>query len=367
MSLAFRFAIISDLHIALPHTVWDHPSRFHLVELSIPSLEVILEHLAQLDLDFLLLPGDLTQHGEPENHAWLADRLTQLPYPVYVVPGNHDIPVLDADGRSIGLQDFTTYYRKFGYEDPDRLYYSHELLPGVRLIGLNSTQFSPDGKQLGCMDQAQLLWLRQELTNCHNELVLVMIHHNVLEHLPGQSKNPLGRRYLLDNAAEFLQILREAGAQLVFTGHLHVQDIACQDGVYDITTGSLVTYPHVYRLLNYFQDDRGHRRLQIESHRVASVPGWEDLQQRSREWMGDRSFSFVLKLLTHPPLSIPLEQAQAFAPDLRYFWSEIASGDAVFNFPQFPASVRHYFEAFSAVDRDGNLALIDNNTTLYLS
>ena len=120
----FRFAVVSDLHIALPHTVWDHTNRFHLVEVSIPALEVTLSHLNQLDLDFLLMPGDLTQHGEPENHTWLAERLAQLPFPVYVIPGNHDVPVAMSDGYSIGLTEFPHYYRKFGYQNPDQLYYT---------------------------------------------------------------------------------------------------------------------------------------------------------------------------------------------------------------------------------------------------
>ena len=72
MAYKFRFAIVSDLHIALPHTIWQHPSRFHLVEVSIHALESVLEHLTQLELDFLLIPGDLTQHGEAENHSWLS-------------------------------------------------------------------------------------------------------------------------------------------------------------------------------------------------------------------------------------------------------------------------------------------------------
>jgi 3',5'-cyclic AMP phosphodiesterase CpdA len=106
MTLTFRFAIISDPHIALPHTISDHPSRFHIEEVSIPSFEVVLAELNQLNLDFLLIPGDLTQHGEPENHQWLRDRLSQLPYPVYVVPGNHDIPAQQAGDRAIGLRRF---------------------------------------------------------------------------------------------------------------------------------------------------------------------------------------------------------------------------------------------------------------------
>ncbi|NJO50119.1 MAG: hypothetical protein HC840_12550 [Leptolyngbyaceae cyanobacterium RM2_2_4] len=125
-----------------------------------------------------------------------------------------------------------------------------------------------------------------------------MIHHNVVEHLPGQSRDGLGLRYMLKNAPELLSLLRSAGVQLIFTGHLHVQDIACHEGIYDITTGSLVSYPHPYRVLHFSQDAQGKQHLQIESDRVAAVPEWEDLQTLSREWMGDRSRPFMLKLLT---------------------------------------------------------------------
>ncbi len=59
----FRFAIISDPHIAVPQTIQHHSHRFHLVEVSILALEKVLNHLEQLNLDFLLLPGDLTQDG----------------------------------------------------------------------------------------------------------------------------------------------------------------------------------------------------------------------------------------------------------------------------------------------------------------
>jgi 3',5'-cyclic AMP phosphodiesterase CpdA len=110
MTLDLRFAVASDLHIGLPHTIQDHPTRFHLVEVSISAFEAVLDHLSQLDLDFLLIPGDLTQHGEPENHAWLAKRLADLPFPAYVIPGNHDVPVFEPDGTSIGWKDFPRYY-----------------------------------------------------------------------------------------------------------------------------------------------------------------------------------------------------------------------------------------------------------------
>jgi 3',5'-cyclic AMP phosphodiesterase CpdA len=366
MSLNFRFAVVSDPHIGLPHTIWDIPNRFHLVEISIPALELILEHLKQQNLDFLLLPGDLTQHGEPENHAWLQKRLSQLPFPVYVVPGNHDVPNLLRDERSIGLKDFPYYYRQCGYDNPEQLYYTCEVLPGVQLIGLNSNQFNDSGKQLGRLDKQQLAWLEQALAQNKDKLVLVMVHHNVVEHLPGQTRHPLGRRYMLDNAPVLLKILKDAKVNLVFTGHLHVQDVACHEGVYDITTGSLVSYPHPYRILQLRTDNQGKTWLQIESHRVKSVPGWENLPQISREWMGDRSGPFMLKLLTAEPLNLSVPDAEKLVPSLRYFWANIAAGDALFDFPHLSPSARRYFETFSATTSDGKPALIDNHTTLLL-
>lgn len=366
MSLNFRFAVVSDLHIALPHTFSDHPSRFHLVEVSIPALEIVLEHLEQQKLDFLLLPGDLTQHGEPDNHAWLQERLGKMPFPVYVVPGNHDVPNALADGYSIALADFPHYYRKFGYDDPEQLYYTCEVLPELRLIGLNSNCFDQQGQQLGRLDEKQLEWLRTVLAAAKDELIMVMVHHNVVEHLPNQSCHQLGRRYMLENAPELLHLLRDSGVQLVFTGHLHVQDIAYWDGVYDITTGSLVSYPHPYRVLQFHRDQHGRDWVEIESHRVESVPSWPMLQQASRQWMGDRSLSFMLKLLTQPPLNLSQNEAEALAPSLRDFWADIANGDSLFEFPDFPLRARRYFEKFGAISSCGTPTLIDNNTTLLL-
>ncbi len=368
MSLNFRFAIASDLHVALPETIWNTHSRFHLVEVSIAVLEFVLKRLSQLDIDFLLLPGDLTQHGEPANHAWLAQRLAQLPFPVYVVPGNHDVPVLQPDSQSIAAADFPRYYRAFGYDSTEKLYYTRALLPGVRLIGLNSNQFDELGQQksAGCLDDEQLEWLREVLASADEPVILVMVHHNVVEHLPGQSHHSLGRRYMLENAPAVLSLLREAGASLVLTGHLHVQDVASDRGVYDITTGSLVSYPHPYRILQFQMDEQGRKRLQIESDRVQSVPGWPMLAQTSREWIGDRSRGFMLRLLCEPPLNLPPTQAEALASKLRYFWADIAAGDALFDFPDFPLPVRRYFEAFGALSSDRKPAFIDNHTTLLL-
>jgi predicted phosphodiesterase len=361
MDLNFRFAVVSDLHVALPHTLWDGPNRLHLVEVAIPSLEIIFDRLQSLDLDFLLLPGDLTQHGEPENHQWLADRLAQLPYPVYVIPGNHDVPVLEADEQSIGFEAFPGYYRQFGYGGGDDHYYSQQILPGLRLIALNSNVFDAAGQQVGRIDEAQMVWLRQTLANVDDELVMVMVHHNVIEHMPGQSQDPLGKRYILENAEVVQDLLREYGVNMVFTGHLHIQNVAESEGLYDITTGSLVSYPHPYRTVECKSQPQGGYCLTVQSDRITAVPEWPDLAAFSQNLMADRSEAFMRQILTQPPLSVPYAEAEALVPQLREFWAAFASGDAQFSFPEFPPEVRSHFEAFSSA------MSMDNSATIWLS
>lgn len=356
--MKFRFAIISDPHIAVPQTISKSQYRFHLVEVSIGAIELALKHLETLALDFLLLPGDLTQDGEPENHLWLQQRLAALPFPAYVIPGNHDVPSLVRSDRAIAFEDFPSYYRQFGYQNTQQHYYTQEIFPGVQLIALNSNQFDRDGKLIGCLDEAQLVWLEKLLPEVKDKLILVMIHHNVIEHLPGQSHHELGKRYMLSNASTLLKMLKASGAKLIFSGHLHVQDIAEKAGIYEITTGSLVSYPHPYRIIEMKKNSDRNWELKIESHRIKSVPEWETLAEVSRDWLGDRSYPFMMKMLTTYPLNLSVEEAEKYAPQLRYFWADIASGDKVFDFVDFPPMVRLYFQAFSAKKP------IDNNATL---
>ena len=367
MNLNFSFGVVSDLHIALPHTIRNNgKKRFHLVEVSISALEKALAHLESLDLDFLLLPGDLTQDGEPANHRWLAARLAKLPFPAYVIPGNHDVPSLLATDSAIAFSDFPRYYQEFGYRNSQKLYYSQEILPGVQLIGLNSNLFNADGEQFGVLDDQQLEWLSNCLENLQDKFVLVTIHHNVIEHLPGQSSHPLGRRYMLENSEELLSILKKYQVKLILTGHLHVQDIAQSDDIYEICTGSLVSYPHPYRVIRVNNNDSEQLSVKVESHHIDSVPGWEDLATTSREFLGDRSDKFMMSLLTSEPLNLPATEAAKYIPKLRYFWADIAKGDTIFEFPEFPSKVEQYLTKFSAIDSQGMPRLIDNQVDLII-
>ena len=356
-----RFAIASDLHIALPETIDTSATRFHLTQFSIPTLDVVLQHLNNLDVDFLLLPGDLTQDGEKVNHSWLQTKLATLPYPVYVIPGNHDVPSLKGCDRVIAYKDFPFYYQKFGYQNTTSLDYTCEIAPNLQLIALNSNHFDIYGKQRGYLTNEQFIWLEDILANFPDKMIFIMIHHNVVEHLPNQSNHILGKRYILDNASRLLALLEKYRVKFIFTGHLHVQDIAQHNNIYEITTGSLITYPHPYRILQLRDDN-----LIIESHHIQTLPEMDNFAEFSQQWMSDRSFPFMMTILTSPPLNLHPEEAKQYAPQLKNLWINIAHGDKLFNFPDLPHKINSYFQQFGAIDSQGKPQLIDNNTQIKL-
>ena len=358
-----RFAIASDLHIALPQTVTQSAYRFHLTEYSIPALEFVLQQLKNLELDFLLLPGDLTQDGEKINHRWLQTTLESLPYNVYVVPGNHDVPSLQGNQDVISFSDFPTYYGQCGYQQyTSRLDYTCEVAPDLQLIALNSNYFDNEGRQRGVLTEEQFIWLENALVEFQDKMIMMMIHHNVIEHLPDQSNHILGRRYMLENASRLRSLLKKYNVKFIFTGHLHVQDIVQDDNLYEITTGSLITYPHPFRILELNDD-----RLTIESKQIKTLEVMDNFAQFTQEWMGDRSFPFMMKVLTSEPLNLPEETAKQYAPHLKNLWSRVAQGDQLLDFPALPANVNHYLQQFGAIDRDGQPKLIDNNLEIELS
>lgn len=71
-----------------------------------------------------------------------------------------------------------------------------------------------------------------------------------------------------------------------------------------------------------------------------------------------------MKLLTTKPLNVLRADAEQLVFPLRYFWADIAAGDAWFDLPSFPPRLRECFQSFSALSSDGQYTPIDNHTTL---
>jgi len=280
-----------------------------LLRESTEILDAAVAEIKNEKAGFVLVVGDMTKDGELSSHQLVVSYLRQLEASgkkVYVVPGNHDIRnghsykyVGDTAERvpNITAAEFADMYGDFGYKeaiyrDTASLSYVAELQSGLWLLALDGCRYAEniedetpitDGK----FSAATMQWIEEMLEKAAAEkkAVIVMVHHGVVEHYAGQEKN-FGE-YIIDDFPDVSKLLAMYNARLVFTGHYHAQDITLarwpepNKFVFDIETGSLVTYPAPYRIVSI--DDL--QKAEIRTKHVESIRSHpDDFQEYARAY-----------------------------------------------------------------------------------
>lgn len=269
--------------------------RKMLVE-SVELLEETVRRMIREEADFVLVPGDLTKDGERLSHELVAGRLALLEgagLPTYVLPGNHDIANPHAyrysgeetePVESVSAEQFRDIYYRFGFdeavaEDPHSLSYVTEPAPGLWLFALDCCLYRENTDHPvtgGRFSPETLAWITGMLEEAAagGKSVIAAMHHGILEHYAGQKK--FHSEYVIDDYQTVSRLFAEYGVRLVFTGHYHAQDVTAgrwdtEAGprfLFDIETGSLVTPPNPFRLVEITAD----QRLIVESRFIDSIP-----------------------------------------------------------------------------------------------
>ena len=176
--------------------------------------DAMMDTAARLNVDRIVLTGDLTNLALEPEFALVRDKLAALPVPVTVIPGNHDTYTRG----SVRAGRFERYLGPF--MEGDRLgeaaYPFVQRFGDVALVGVSSAVATLPLFATGRVGADQLERLAHVLRSLRGEGVarIVLIHHPVL---PGVSK---ARHDLLDLDA-FGQVLAREGAELVLHGHEH--------------------------------------------------------------------------------------------------------------------------------------------------
>ncbi|MFA5385683.1 MAG: metallophosphoesterase, partial [Eubacteriales bacterium] len=234
----------------------------------------MIEQIKNTDAGVVLIPGDLTKDGEQTSHEKFAAIIAGLEdcgKKVFVIDGNHDINNPDAceyvDDQVIPVdnlspEEFKNIYSSFGYaeaiaEDPNSLSYVVEPGNGLRIIAMDSAVY---GMTEGAFSADTLNWIKDQISAAKlaGKTVLGMMHHNLIDHFTVQRQ--IFPEYVINDADHISSELAQAGMNVVFTGHFHAQDVVSKQVgnkyIYDIETGSLVTYPSPYRLVELTADNK---------------------------------------------------------------------------------------------------------------
>ena len=80
-------------------------------------LEKVVADILREEVDILLIPGDLTNHGERQSHLdfqKILHAIQEKGIDVFVVPGNHDVNI-PGPTEGISKEEFAEMYAPFGY------------------------------------------------------------------------------------------------------------------------------------------------------------------------------------------------------------------------------------------------------------
>ncbi len=293
-----KIAVMSDTHYLSPTMIKNtedyvtdlNSDRKLFTESSQINLE-LLDAVREDKPDILLVSGDLTKDGELEGHKEFAARLKQVQkdvpgMKVYVINGNHDVRNSDAknfntaDGKAVPAtrtepEDFASVY-DFVYSDESvvarytppagkesgQLSYVAKPCEGLTLIVLDTCCYSADNtsdnenehETRGEMSSELVAWAVGQIkaAKANGDRVIGMAHHGFIPHF-SMEPDVLGM-YLVEDYADIAAQLADAGLEMIFTGHMHANDIAAMttesgNTLYDIETGSNLTYPSPMRFV----------------------------------------------------------------------------------------------------------------------
>ncbi|OHD08449.1 MAG: hypothetical protein A2086_00730 [Spirochaetes bacterium GWD1_27_9] len=322
-----KFIVLSDIHyydksLGIEGTAFEEylaGDRKTLIE-SEEITDKVIENILSSDASFVIICGDMTKDGEKINHQKLSEKLkliTDSGKKVFVINGNHDILnghsfKYNGDNKerveNVNREDFIKIYNEFGYSsaievDPISLSYVTEPVAGVWLLAIDSSMWYKnklDKEPItdGELRAETLKWIENILIKAksQNKTLIGMMHHGLLEHY--KSNNKYYGQYILNNNEKIAKIFTKYGLNFIFTGHFHAQDITLKkinkdDTIFDIETGSLVSYPNPYRIVSITKNNK----MKIESKFISSIKNYPDFSSYSKDFIRNGTIKTVNKKL----------------------------------------------------------------------
>lgn len=235
----------------------------------------MLSDFEKSDSEYLLIAGDLTC-GKRASHLEFANLLRETEKrsgkEIFVICGNHDCDTDNLD-RYVDVNEFMDIYQDFGFNQADSRHkdsasYAIDLSDEYRLLAIDSCIYGEDD---GKIDKSTLSWIENEVNAAKQsgKKLIAMMHHSLLSHFAVQP--------MFKNSNKVAEQFAAWGIKVVFTGHIHANDISMAtdangNSIYDVQTGSIITSPNAYREVVFAESEIHLTSKFVESINIEDLP-----------------------------------------------------------------------------------------------
>lgn len=190
-----RLLHLSDLHLcSSPNAIIYGVNPYENLLKAIEKTQAIKDNI-----DFCVITGDISNDGSQESYEFADEVLSAFPFPVYVMRGNHDSPLL-----------ITRHYPKMKYSP-------RFSVKGIDFIVLDTVAIAEDGtnRSRGVISKQELLRFKEWIEEGDNRKIVLMHHPSFL------TDSWLDRR-ILQNREEFNDYVHSSDRIIaVLSGHNH--------------------------------------------------------------------------------------------------------------------------------------------------
>ena len=289
--------------------------------------------------DALIVSGDLSFNGERASHAELAaafERIRAEGTDVWVIPGNHDINYPYAGKYTengyehlpgTDPEEFRALYAASMIRDPSaksHMSYAVRLNERFLLAMCDVCVYDPAPATGGRCTGETGEWLSGILEEAEraDARVITVTHQSLIPHTDFMTS-----AMTIAGGDRMARQMRESGkARLNLSGHLHIQHISEDGGIYDIATGAFSVPPFRYGLLTLRED--GPTEYEARALCAGHIP--PDMARAAEHWFEEIVTDKERPVLE--ALGIPEEERNAmlrYAAGLNhaYFSGEFVSTD----------------------------------------
>lgn len=201
-------------------------------------------------VSFVVFTGDNLNSPNPEDLDDFIRIINKLKAPYYLVLGNHDVfknKNLSKDQYNEIVRDNNLFWfhRKWNYTFKKRGYTfivvdgSKEIIPGP----------------VGYYRADTLEWLDKQLTKNEKRPVIIFQHYPIIDSPEfGSAHLKSHRTYQPEKYFEVLE--KHDNVLSIIAGHFHVNAETMKDGVYHITSPTLLSTPPVYKIIDIVSKDK---------------------------------------------------------------------------------------------------------------
>ncbi len=227
-----KFVQVTDSHLSVDS------------EYSQNVLESAVEDINKLqDVSFVVFTGDNINYPTPENLRKFVDIVSKLKVPYYVVLGNHDV----YKSKDMSKVRYYEILRERHIFYPQRHpNYEFKKNGFVFIIVDGAKEVIPGA--VGYYRKDTLEWLDAELTKNEQNSVVILQHFPVEYPEGAETRLKTHKTYRVEDYREILE--KHHNVLAVVSGHFHTNFETMKDGVYHISSPSLITLPQSYKIID---------------------------------------------------------------------------------------------------------------------